>query len=710
MRPSSRCSVPDEVRDPGRAATPQGGPPVVRPRVAILGSCVSRDIFNLPDAQARFEVVDYYARSSLASLVSRPWASPLPLERIESAFQRRMVARDLAKSLFSELDLSQVDVLLIDLIDERFDLFVGPDGAAFTISPEFQRAGVPLSELDGRTLRATSDEAFSLWTAGWQRLLAWAEAAGAAGRILVNQVYWSDRTESGEGFGPRYAPPAIQAANAYLDRLYRRMAEDLLPAQFATFDPSLLRGDDEHRWGKQPFHFVPGYYAEAAARIGRFARERTPAPRSTARSARLPGPLHDYARWQQPLHDHASLRAALKADMARTAGLHRIAIGQDTLDVLVQPGESRPAGEPPILMVGFAGAVSDRPAKRPPFFEGSGMAASLGLPLLAFSDPTLGLDPALGLAWYAGSRSTPDVPDRIAELLDGIAASLGARLLLFGGSGGGYAVLSLLPRLKAAITALVWNPQTAISQYDPAAVADYLRVAAPEAHREQLAAPAAATEPEAERLKRALAQAGLPDRVPPWRPRPGQHLLYLQSRSGSQAVRHAGPYLRELGLHRRSPCSFATPDGSLAAWFGDWGQGHHAAPPRELLEALLRSLARAEPDVAGTAARFDLERGGPGPAFSLFQTDGFAADRLRATARRSDSGLEATLAAEARDWPPGTLFAFYLLRGGRRIASRWYTAEPSVRFDDPGGEGLQVMAFARDELGAMITTTTPPLA
>ena len=75
--------MPDEVRDPGRAATPQGGPPVVRPRVAILGSCVSRDIFNLPDAQARFEVVDYYARSSLASLVSRPWASPLPLERIE---------------------------------------------------------------------------------------------------------------------------------------------------------------------------------------------------------------------------------------------------------------------------------------------------------------------------------------------------------------------------------------------------------------------------------------------------------------------------------------------------------------------------------------------------------------------------------------------------------------------------------------------------
>ena len=50
------------------------------------------------------------------------------------------------------------------------------------------------------------------------------------------------------------------------------------------------------------------------------------------------------------------------------------------------------------------------------------------------------------------------------------------------------------------------------------------------------------------------------------------------------------------------------------------------------------------------------------------------------------------------------------LCGGRRIASRWYEAQPSVRFDDPGGEGLQVMAFARDELGAMITTTTPPVA
>jgi hypothetical protein len=690
------------------AGPPQEGP--VRPRVAILGSCVSRDIFNFPDAQARFEVVDYYARSSLASLVSKPWRTPVPLERIESAFQRRMVARDFAKSLFTELDLSQVDVLLIDLVDERFDLFLGPEGTAFTISPEFQRAGVALSELDGRTLRATGDEAFSLWTTGWQRLLAWAEAAGAADRILVNQVYWSERTESGEGFGPRYAPSAIQSANAYLDRLYRRMAEDLLPGQFAKFDPSLLRGDDGHRWGKQPFHFVPGYYAEAAAQIARFARDRPPAARPPARPARTPAALHDYARWQQPLHDHASLTTALKADIGRTPGLHRIAIGRDRLDVLVQPGEGGPAGEPPILLVGFAGAVSDRRAQRPPFFAGTDMAASLGLPLLAFSDPTLGHDATLRLAWYAGSRSTPDLPDRIAELLDGVAASLGARLLLFGGSGGGYAVLSLLPRLKAAVAALAWNPQTAISQHDPAAVADFLRVAAPEAHREHVAAASAAGEPEAERLKRALAQAGLPDRVPPWRPRPGQHLLYLQNRSGVDAVRHAGPYLRELTLHRCGPRSFATPDGSLAAWFGDWGQSRHAAPPSEVLAALLRSLAAAEPDVAGTAARFDLEHRGSGPAFSLFQTDGFAADGLRATARRSGSGVEATIASDAGDWPPGTLFAFYLLRGGRRIASRWYTAEPSVRFDDPGGEGLQVMAFARDELGAMITTTTPPLA
>ena len=682
----------------------------MRPRVAILGSCVSRDIFNFPDAQSRFEVVDYYARSSLGSLVSRPWAAPIPLERIESAFQRRMVARDFAKSLFTELELSQVDVLLIDLIDERFDLFLGPEESAFTISPEFQRAGVALSELEGRTLRSGSDESFSLWTKGWQRLLAWAEATGAAGRILVNQVYWSDRTKSGEGYGPRYAPAAIQAANAYLDRLYRRMAEDLLPGQFARFDPALLFGDDAHRWGRQPFHYIAGYYAEAAAQIGRFACERPPVARPAARAAHRPGTPHDYGRWQQPLHDHASLTAALKADVAGTPGIHRIAIGRDTLNLLVRPGEGRRAGGPPVLPVGFSGAVSDRRTERPPFFAGSGLADSLGLPLLAFSDPTLGHDPALGLAWYAGSRSTPDLLDRIAELLDGIAASLGARLLLFGGSGGGYAVLSLLPRLKAAVTALAWNPQTAISQYDPAAVDNYLRVAAPEMHREQRGAPPTAGEPEAERLKRALSQAGLPDRVPPWRPRPGQHLVYLQSRSGGQAARHAGPYLRELSLDRRSPRSFATPDGSLAAWFGDWGQGRHAAPPRELLEALLRSLATAEPDAAGPRSRSKRAAVPAEPAFPLFQTDGFAADTLRATAWRSDAGVRAALAAEGRDWPPGTLFAFYLLCGGRRIASRWYEAQPSVRFDDPGGEGLQVMAFARDELGAMITTTTPPLA
>jgi Family of unknown function (DUF6270) len=40
-------------------------------RLLIFGSCVSRDILNYPQAKAQFALVDYYARSSIASLGAR---------------------------------------------------------------------------------------------------------------------------------------------------------------------------------------------------------------------------------------------------------------------------------------------------------------------------------------------------------------------------------------------------------------------------------------------------------------------------------------------------------------------------------------------------------------------------------------------------------------------------------------------------------------
>lgn len=128
-------------------------------RVVVVGSCVSRDIFASEPAGARtFEVVDYYARSSLAVTTLPSCAADVPLDRIASPFQRRIVRRDLARSLGNDLPDMTYDALVLDLIDERFDLYEFAPGSIATASNEFVQTGLAPSgrRVDSRWIRSGS--------------------------------------------------------------------------------------------------------------------------------------------------------------------------------------------------------------------------------------------------------------------------------------------------------------------------------------------------------------------------------------------------------------------------------------------------------------------------------------------------------------------------------------------------------------------------
>ncbi len=102
---------------------------IVIRNLLIYGSCVSRDIFNLEESRD-FKLTDYYARSSMASLCSEAYENEEALSRIPSAFRRRMVACDFSKEILSAKDkFAAADVILIDLIDERFDLIANWNSA-----------------------------------------------------------------------------------------------------------------------------------------------------------------------------------------------------------------------------------------------------------------------------------------------------------------------------------------------------------------------------------------------------------------------------------------------------------------------------------------------------------------------------------------------------------------------------------------------------
>lgn len=236
-------------------------------RLLIFGSCVSRDILNHQLDKTRLVLVDYYARCSLASLGARPIEMPSTIQNIHSKFQRRMVERDIRKDFLNDLAGLQFDVLLLDLIDERLNLYVEPQGRACTISSELLGSGFP-GDSDGGSRIPTGSEVFwRLWEAGWSILVNKLRGLEVLDRLLVNQVFWGARTENGGNFEPHYSSKHIDSANQFLDRMYQRISADIPSKQFLRFDQGLMTGSITHTWGVSPFHYVDGYYRSAIQQL-----------------------------------------------------------------------------------------------------------------------------------------------------------------------------------------------------------------------------------------------------------------------------------------------------------------------------------------------------------------------------------------------------------------------------------------------------------
>jgi len=236
-------------------------------RLLILGSCVSRDILNYQHGNKQLVLVDYYARCSLASLGAQPVDMPSSVQNIGSKFQRRMVERDIRKDFLTDLAGLQFDILLIDLIDERFNLYVESGGKACTLSGELVSSGFSNDSDRGSIIDSGSEEFWRLWEAGWMILVDKLRHLGHLDRLRVNQVFWAVRTEDGGDFEPNYPGWRIGSANEFLARMYRRISADIPSEQFLGFGQGLMTGSTAHKWGISPFHYIDTYYDAAIQQL-----------------------------------------------------------------------------------------------------------------------------------------------------------------------------------------------------------------------------------------------------------------------------------------------------------------------------------------------------------------------------------------------------------------------------------------------------------
>lgn len=267
-------------------------------------------------------------------------------------------------------------------------------------------------------------------------------------------------------------------------------------------------------------------------------------------------------------------------------GLHQITVdSNNSIDVLLQGVEGKQENEKTVLIC-FGGAVFDRIKKTGPFFSGTNIAKNLNVPLIAIADPTLSAF-NVNLAWYAGNASFLNFQITLSKLIEELTKKLSFdSVLMFGGSGGGFACLvqaKLLKDLNCKV--FVWNPQTSITKYFLAHVGNYIKKTFPKAINE-------INSGNRERAyKQVLDQSSIINSLTVNELSPNSELVYLQNLSDDHTERHLFPFmnLRKNNWERFGVSSFSLNSSKASVYIGHWGEGH-AVPPMEYIYFVLKGF------------------------------------------------------------------------------------------------------------------------
>jgi hypothetical protein len=233
-------------------------------RVAIWGSCVTRDAFALvdePDASGpTLDLVYYGARSSWVSQGSVPWSGGVDMGDL-SGFGRRMVTEDLDKTIPKMLVESAPDLVVFDLIDERLpllrrgstwvtlsDYLMQTPMAEPLKSEAVERSG--LSDPRRRKMFGASARAVGL-----QLLRALPRAT-----FVLHAAPYTTRVDGG-GQLPEPAAGWARELEQGQQPLFDLLREALGPRLVVLRPPEELSvADPNHRWGLSSYHYAEGYY------------------------------------------------------------------------------------------------------------------------------------------------------------------------------------------------------------------------------------------------------------------------------------------------------------------------------------------------------------------------------------------------------------------------------------------------------------------
>jgi len=244
-------------------------------RIAIIGSCVTRDVWRVLGVEP--ENVLFISRTSLVSLAHQPPNIAINYDPLSLSceFVRRCLRHENEGTTLKAIMDFQPDVLLLDFMDERFDLIqIGQ--SYLTYSEPVAASGLIAQLPDHRFVDRLSEEAHMIWTASAARFVRWVRHNLPHARHVLHQAPWAKVQVFGDRLGEAPHPsdseqPITRHRSGKLSG-YQKLIDwqhetyfRLAPSTFAVSAPTDTHvAARSHVWGPSPFHYVEEYYAAVA--------------------------------------------------------------------------------------------------------------------------------------------------------------------------------------------------------------------------------------------------------------------------------------------------------------------------------------------------------------------------------------------------------------------------------------------------------------
>ena len=238
--------------------------------IAILGSCVTRDAFALPRG-GLYRLPTYVARTSFVSLAAPPVPVAEGTINGPHPFDVNCVRYDFEKTAIDAILANGLDYLVLDFIDERFDL-MRIAGSIVTDSRYPKDYGVIDNNdltVEGTIARADPATA-ELWKRSCTAILDKLLARLRPEQIVLHRCRLaSEYLSAGERktFIGYYA--GLTATFNPIFEEYEAFFLSQVPGcRTIRVADDLVLGDEDHRWKLQPFHYVPAYYEAFLDQLG----------------------------------------------------------------------------------------------------------------------------------------------------------------------------------------------------------------------------------------------------------------------------------------------------------------------------------------------------------------------------------------------------------------------------------------------------------